>query len=241
MRASDPPASLAGRFGPHVGRAALVAMLAVALGGCPTPIPGYDAKRDYLPSIAVREPGAEAESLVIGRLLLEGSGSNPVSIELARLDDDTVVARRDLPLAPDGRFTWGLDRGTYVIARVDRFSDYAKGQYQVKASFYPHLRFEAKGTRYVGQARAVLDPSKDDILFAMGAQRQEKLGVRSLVVSDELARERNEPSASAALKDARIETLLMYPKPVEVYPVRTKEGCTRWKYWRLCFLPWVCT
>jgi hypothetical protein len=229
---------------PRIGRIALPALLLVALGGCPTPIPTCDDWRHYLPGIAIAEPGQRAESLVIGRLLLEGNGGNPVRIELSKLDGDTVVARTGLALAPDGRFAWGLARGTYVIARVDRFSDYEKGEYRIKASFHPHLRFEAKGTRYVGQAVAVLDPKLDDLLpaalFGPDTPRQGRLGVRSVTVSDALADELSRPSAPAALRSPGLETALMHAKPVAVYPVDTSQSCSRWQYLHWCIPFAIC-
>jgi hypothetical protein len=229
----------------HPRRIALALILVTMLGGCPTPIPGCDDTRTYLPSILVAESRQAAEAVVIGRLIFSNSSADPVLLELSRLDDDTIVARTSLPLASDGWFMWGLDRGTYVISRVDRFSDYAKGEYQVKASFYPHLRFEATGIRYVGQVLVVLDPDLNDILpaalFAPGTPRQGKLGVRSTIVSDELQNERDDLLAPDALRNPALDVALMHAKPVEVYRVRTKQSCSRWKYWRLCLSPFACS
>ncbi|MGH6893165.1 MAG: hypothetical protein ACREEP_12980 [Dongiaceae bacterium] len=222
-------------------------MLILAVGGCPAPIPACVDTRTYVPSIVVADPGRSSRSaIVIGRVMLDRPvGRDLMAITLSRLDGDTVVATIDLALAPDGRFYWGLEPDTYVISRIDLLSDYAKGQYGTKRSFYPHLRFEAKGVRYIGQAMAITDSSLDDVLpaylFAPGTPRQGTLGVRTIVISDDLQRERSRSPRPAAIERPDVKTVLMHQKPVDVYRVRTKTDCSRWKYWRLCFGPLACT
>jgi hypothetical protein len=233
--------------GAHCTRMAALALLLLAVAGCPTPIPSCEYWRTYVPSIIVsHRENAHNETVVIGRLTLDRpTRSDQIAITLSRLDGDTVVATRELSLPSDGRFHWELERGTYVIARLILFSNYSDGQYQRVASFYPHLRFEAKGTRYIGHALAITDPTLDDILpaymFVPGTPRQGRLGVRGVEIADALAAERARNQHPTALDQADLETVLMYPKPVEVYKVRTKDHCSRWKYWRLCVLPSTCT
>jgi hypothetical protein len=106
--------------GARCTRIAALALLLLAVAGCPTPIPTCEYWRTYVPSIIVsHRDDAHNETVVIGRLTLDRpTGSDQRAIALSRLDGDTVVATRELLLASDGRFHWELEPGTYVIARL---------------------------------------------------------------------------------------------------------------------------
>ena len=99
----------------------LLALLCLSLAGCPTPIPYCKDRRTYVPGIVIGDPdaadGAAHRAIVAGRMALGPPVLNGlISVRLAQLDGDVVIAATETSLPPDGRFYWALAPGTYVIS-----------------------------------------------------------------------------------------------------------------------------